>query len=293
MARQAAILEASASPKPGLICPDHQGAHADMDYADFVASAEVLEPYFCACAAVGRESPGPDTVLERLRPCAIRAEQTMLAAAGGANTHKGLIFSLGLICAAYGRLAGTRVPDASGLSGARLLTAEAAGCAQGIVSRELACLRGSPPARRLTAGERIYLEHQFAGIRGEAEQGFPAALRAFGRLRRELRRFPLDLAIPHVLLHLMAELSDTNLLSRGGLAGLLFVQEQAAAAVRLGGMRSAKGRAAALRLRDECARRRLSPGGSADLLALAIFFHLALPEPDRPAGSGSTAFERC
>jgi len=134
--------------------------------------------------------------------------------------------------------------------------------------------------RRLTAGERLYLNYQVTGIRGEAEQGFPAVLRAFGLLRRMLRLADLDagLVLPQVLLHLMAEIVDTNLLRRGGRAGLLFVRKQASAVLLQGGMHSAEGRAAMLHLRDECARRWLSPGGCADLLALAIFFHLALPD---------------
>jgi len=275
MASKAALLEAAASPKPGLVCPDNRGAHTDMEYADFVASAKALEPYFCACADVGLEKPSPDTMLEHLRPHAIKAEQTMLAATGGVNTHKGIVFSLGLICAAQGSLAACPIEDS--MTSARLLASTAAGYVQGIVARELAPLRSNPPARKLTAGEQLYLEHQVTGIRGEAEQGFPLALGAFGLLRRELPRLGLELALPHVLLHLMAETTDTNLLNRGGWDGLRFVQKQAAAVLQQGGMGTAEGRRAMLHLCDACAERRLSPGGSADLLALTIFFHLALP----------------
>jgi triphosphoribosyl-dephospho-CoA synthetase len=84
-----------------------------------------------------------------------------------------------------------------------------------------------------------------------------------------------------VLLHLMAETEDTNILHRGGQAGLRFVREQASAVLQQGGMRTAEGRAAMLRFCEACARRRLSPGGCADMLVVAVFFHLALPGGDR------------
>jgi triphosphoribosyl-dephospho-CoA synthetase len=306
LARRAALLEASAAPKPGLVCPERQGAHPDMEYADFVASAASLEPYFGECAALGRGKPEPRIVLDLLRPGAIRAEQAMLAATGGVNTHKGLIFSLGLICAAYGRLAGEpRPPGPDGVNGpdgsawARLLATEAAGYARGIVERELAPLRLDPPARRLTAGERLYLEHRVTGIRGEAERGFPTALRAFGLLREELRqelaRPAPDLVsnqiLPHALLRLMAETEDTNILHRGGREGLRFVQDQALSVLRRGGMRTAEGRAAMLRFCAACARRRLSPGGCADMLVVGVFFHLALPGGDQNSSTWPRGWE--
>ena len=70
------------------------------------------------------------------------------------------------------------------------------------------------------------------------------------------------------LLTLLAEMDDTNLLHRGGREGLRFVRESAADILR----GPAEAYAARLEaLDDACIRRNLSPGGSADLLGLAIF----------------------
>ena len=65
------------------------------------------------------------------------AEQDMLAATGGINTHKGAIFSLGILCAAAGRqvsLGGALTADAlCGLS---------ADMTRGLCAREM-CIRDS------------------------------------------------------------------------------------------------------------------------------------------------------
>ena len=98
-----------------------------------------------------------------------------------------------------------------------------------------------------------------AGVRGEALAGFPHARRAAGVLAE---RGPLA-----ALLTLLAEVEDTNLLHRGGEDGLRFVQEQAAE-ILAGPAEAYAARLEALD--DACIRRGLSPGGSADLLALAL-----------------------
>lgn len=80
-----------------------------------------------------------------------------------------------------------------------------------------------------------------------------------------------NLALLQTLLHLMAWNDDTNLVSRGGLEGLNFVQQQAQKLLWEGGVLSDGGMDALRRLDDELIIRHLSPGGSADLLAVTWF----------------------
>ena len=68
----------------------------------------------------------------------------------------------------------------------------------------------------------------------------------------------------------MAGLSDTNLLHRGGEEGLRFAQEQARAVLALP---EAERMPALAALDAEFIRRNLSPGGSADMLALAALLY--------------------
>lgn len=271
LAHKAALMEVGASPKPGLVCPDHNGAHTDMDYPLFVASADALLPYFEECASIGRDrrADAPDAIFPLLRKAGVRAEKAMFAATNGVNTHKGLIFSMGLAVAAAGRLAGQNRPVWPDPT-----ASEAASFVKGIVARDLHPLRASLPNRPLTAGERLFLEHGAAGIRQEAESGFPSALGAFYRLYYMYGGMPLEKALPHILLWIIATTTDTNILSRGGMPGLEYARQSAATVLDLGGMATKEGRAGVLAMRDAFVARNLSPGGSADILALAAFFWL-------------------
>ena len=84
------LLEVSATPKPGLVDRLGSGAHTDMDFSTFLASAAAIAPYFTACAQAGLALPQVDGAsLGRIRPLGMACEKAMLAATGGVNTHKG------------------------------------------------------------------------------------------------------------------------------------------------------------------------------------------------------------
>ena len=271
LAHTAVLMEAGASPKPGLVCPDHNGAHKDMNHALFVVSADSLLPYFEECAAIGQAeyTKPPETTFPLLRMAGIHAEKTMFAATGNVNTHKGTIFSMGLAIAATGRLKAQNHPLLP-----EDIAREAAAFVRGIVTRDLALLKETSPDRPLTAGETLYLKHGVAGIRQEAENGFPSALGAYERLRYTYTDLPLEKALPQTLLWILAKTEDTNILWRGGMEGLAYARASAAEALELGGVTTKEGQEHVLAMRDEFTARNLSPGGSADILALAAFFLL-------------------
>jgi triphosphoribosyl-dephospho-CoA synthase len=87
-----------------------------------------------------------------------------------------------------------------------------------------------------------------------------------------LHRAPQETsARPDALLAVMARLDDTCLLHRGGRPGLALIRQGAARVLAGGGTATAPGRRRLAEL--DCAARAqgLSPGGSADLLAAALF----------------------
>ena len=93
LAVRALQMELEAPLKPGLVGPDSNGAHKDMDYALMLRSIDAIRPFFPRMAMAATP--------EELRQLGIDAEKAMLAATGGVNTHRGAIFALGL--ALYGR----------------------------------------------------------------------------------------------------------------------------------------------------------------------------------------------
>ncbi|MDR2247606.1 MAG: citrate lyase holo-[acyl-carrier protein] synthase [Treponema sp.] len=270
---KALLSEAAVSPKPGLVDRFHNGAHRDMDFFSFINSAAAIAPFFGDCAAAGfdyRETAGPAgpddgglALFESLRQGGRIAEARMREASGGANTHRGMIFSLGIISAAYGFLFHDQErPPAEALfalcqSMTRNLKADFAG--------------GS---RALSHGEAIYRSRGIAGIRGEVSQGFPVvrdyALPQLAHMREQ--GIPLNDAGIVILLGILARLDDTNIIHRSDLATLRAVQ----ADLREFLERNPDPPAAAEKARQldrEFMQKNISPGGSADLLGVTFFLH--------------------
>ena len=106
LAAQSLLYEVCTTPKPGLVDQANSGSHQDMDIFTFMSSVSALWPYFEECVATGRQTAEaePAETLRHLRWSGKLAEQTMWDATGGVNTHKGAVFSMGLLCGALGRL---------------------------------------------------------------------------------------------------------------------------------------------------------------------------------------------
>lgn len=259
----ALLLEVSATPKPGLVDRLGNGAHNDMDFSTFLSSAAAIAPYFSACAKAGTELPALDgAALARIRPLGVQCDQVMLAAAKGANTHKGAIFSLGILACAAGFL--HREGDLS----------PAAVCAAAAIIAAPALKDFDNPASN-TKGLRLYAQQGVTGIRGEAASGFASARQWALPILEELsgKDFSENDVHLQALLLLMANVRDTNLLARGGEEGLAHVRSAAREALAHGGALSVDGKARLIAMDKDFTRRNLSPGGCADLLAVAIFLH--------------------
>ena len=227
------------TPKPGLVDRRNTGAHDDMDRPLFHRSAGALAPYFRQFAARGMAGASP----RELQSLGRQAEHAMLDATGGVNTHKGALYSFALLLSAMGRCLAE--------GGDPFDTAAAIAAAL-------------PPAEN-THGSAV--RSQCGGVRQEALSGFPTARHMRGILESA---GPLS-----ALVWAMSRLDDSTLVYRGGPQGLAYVRRRAAELLRL----PEEALPPALEaLDDDLMARRLSPGGSADLLALALFLRAAAPE---------------
>jgi len=249
LATECLHLELETYPKPGLVSPVDSGAHKDMDVALMRRSADALEPYFIELAAAGAE-------MAELRCVGVAAEFAMLNATGGINAHRGAIFGLGLLVAA----AGAGGPASESL-GAR------------VARRWGAAIRGCPPSVQ-SHGGRMSRRHRVGGASAQAAAGFPAlygeALPALTE-GEALSNGAQERARVQALFRLIAVLDDTNLLHRGGAAGLAFAKAEAAAFLTAGGVAQPDWRTSAEAIHARFVARNLSPGGAADLLAMALF----------------------
>ncbi|MFD1485161.1 triphosphoribosyl-dephospho-CoA synthase CitG [Lacticaseibacillus baoqingensis] len=264
-AYQALCQEVALAPKPGLVDPFSPGAHTDMDYPLFLRSAQALRPFFRQYLAQGEAAKDLAELFEQTRTLGVQAEKAMLAATGGVNTHQGANFTFGFFLASMGwTLQQTSLKTLVQADYAPVWQALKA-LTHGRLMSDFRVLKTRPPK---TYGEKLYAEYGIIGVRGEAEAGYPllqAQLLPF--LARDSHTG--DLRYLRLMLLLMQTVEDTNLIHRGGVGAFKQVQQdaQALAAVADDHLVSA------LQAYDRILiKRHLSPGGTADFLAIGYFF---------------------
>jgi triphosphoribosyl-dephospho-CoA synthase len=281
---QALLKEVELTPKPGLVDRLNNGSHRDMDRMTFHASIATIAPWFPIFYSMGASTRSlpPEALLALLRPEGLACEDAMLRATSNVNTHKGGIFSMGLLCAAAGRIDyGEDLPDRERLCG------EVALICSHLVETEL---RRSHIPR--TTGEKLFQAYGLTGIRGEAASGFKTVCRHSLPAFERISAFggSEDDALHDALLHLLAVNHDTNLVHRGGLAGLAYVQAQARNLIEAGGVLSPRFEASMFAFDSDLIKQNLSPGGSADLLAVTWFLS-RFPAPVRARRIDAWFFE--
>jgi triphosphoribosyl-dephospho-CoA synthase len=187
----------------------------------------------------------------------------MFAATRGVNTHKGAIFSLGLLVAA----ASWQQATLGGLAVTSLGSVVRHRWAQALSSR--------PDSAAITSGARALYLHGIPGAREHAAAGFPVlfdvtipALRRALEVGADRRR-----AGVHALMSTVAVLPDTNLVHRGGPEGLAWTQGAGERFVAEGSVFVGDWDTRLRCLAREFVARWLSPGGAADLLAAAWLLH--------------------
>lgn len=270
LACQALLYEVATTPKPGLVDRANSGSHRDMDFFTFQSSAAALWPYFAQCTQIGidtRPDPPEDT-FSRLRLPGKLAEGEMLRATGGVNTHKGAIFSMGILCGALGRLEREQWRDSE-----RVLS-ECAAMTRGIVSRDYA---GLTLETAKTAGQRLYLQYGITGVRGQAEEGFPVVLQVgLPKLEAGLAQGKsINDAGCAALIAMLADTVDTNMIHRGSYE---IQQECARNLAALLEKEPFPSKETLEVLDKEFIQKNLSPGGTADLLALVYMLHFLKEE---------------
>ena len=259
LAARALREEATLTPKPGLVDARGGGAHDDMNVALLIASANTLAIPIAECADAAASLPLGRELRAVIGAIGRAGEMRMLQTTGGVNTHRGALWQLGLLAAG---LAATENASAAVRFAAQLARIPDP---------------AAPEHDELSHGARVRINHGALGARGEAQAGFPNtvgvvlpalnAARAAGLDEREARI--------HALLTSMANLEDTCILHRAGADGLQAVRRGAEAVLSAGGRQTEIGRALFGKLDDLCRCRGISPGGSADVLAAAIFLESA------------------
>lgn len=261
-ATQSLIDEARLSPKPGLVDSRGSGAHQDLTLELMERSAHSLTPTFQQLAIASWQRPVDIALRQEIGRIGRDGERSMMLATNGVNTHRGAIWALGLLVSA------AAIQGAMGDLHATVSLAA-----------QIAKLPDHASPKIFSKGLRATQRYRVPGAREEAQLGFPHVMtlalpqlwlsREQGASEQEAR---ID-----ALMAIMTSLSDTCVLSRGGLSSLKAMQQGAAEVLTLGGYRMSKGRAALAMLETRMLADRVSPGGAADLLAAALFLDRVYP----------------
>lgn len=263
---QAILLEVSTHPKPGLVTRLSNGAHKDMSIFTFMMSSAVLSKAFNDLQDIGQAHRG--TLAElfcKLRSYGVGAEAELLRVTKGVNTQRGILFAGGIVSAVSGYAMNM------GLSRDALLPMIKE-MAAGLVAKELKNLDHAA----MTAGEKLYYKYGITGIRGEVENGFPSVVN-YGLPALEDafdKGATINDALVHALISLMTVVEDSNVIWRTDYDTLLEVQRIANNILSLGSVFTEKGRMAIAETERCFLQRRISPGGSADLLSVTITLYL-------------------
>jgi triphosphoribosyl-dephospho-CoA synthase len=255
LARQSLVAEAELTPKPGLVDRRGSGSHSDLSLDLMRRSARTIAPYFAEMAFAAATVPTSQMLRATIAIIGRAAEAAMLRETSGSNAHKGAIWALGLLVCAATQGGGERPESVAHRAG------------------YLARLPDLALPRIVSHGEIVRGLYGVTGARGEACANFPhvtsvglPALREARRIGRTEQNSRLA-----ALLEIMSRLEDTCVLYRGGTEAQEVVRTGSMEVLEAGGPGCLEGDAALFKLDRELVSRRISPGGSADLLAASLF----------------------
>ena len=257
LAQLAILDEISLSPKPGLVDKFSSGSHTDMNYRTFLNSTSAIAPWFAELVQAGFTFEGYDLTraLPLIRRIGLSMETAMNESTRNVNTQKGIIFLMGLALFSCGRVLGRH--DQFTVKEFRMIVSE---ICRGMVRNELqgATLEGK------SHGMETFLKYGFSGARGEAESGFETVFN-YGLPQLNGITELNDQALINCFLAIASNNIDTNILYRSNPEVLGKFQKLCKMTLEdfTGPNYST--------VMDFCNKENISPGGSADLLAVTIF----------------------
>lgn len=263
---QAILLEVTTHPKPGLVTRLSNGSHQDMSIFTFMMSSAVLAKAFHDLQDIGMAHQGNiQELFGKIRAYGVQAEQELLQVTKGINTQRGILFAGGIVSAVAGYALQKNLDKQALLPLIKEMAA-------GLVAKELQNI-DHPDA---TAGEKLYRQYGITGIRGEVEKGFPSVVNhGLPALKEAFAKgASINDALVHSLLALMTVVEDSNVIWRTDVDTLQEVHHIAAAILAKGSIFTEVGRKAILEAEAYFEKRRISPGGSADLLSITITLYL-------------------
>lgn len=258
------IYEVSSYPSFGLVSPLTKGAHKDMDFFTFLDSSFAIKHGLKRMAETIYSSLPLDIAFKKLRAIGKEAEVDMFDATNNVNTHKGMIFLLGIAISSTARA----LYEKKEFSDIKGIITE-------MTKDILKDFDNINPSKPLTHGEKLFVEHGFTGIRGEIGNGldivFNGSLQVFTETIEKTKNF--NLAALQTLIFLMGKVMDSTIVYRHDFEMLEKVKKEMQDIFDKGGIYMENSSEIFHNLEKKYIENRISPGGSADLLAITIFYY--------------------
>ena len=266
LATKALLYEVSISPKAGLVSRLSNGSHKDMDFYTFIDSVLSLSNYFSECYTYGQENNfySPN-FFKNLRDLGKKAEKEMYQATNGVNTHKGTIFSMGILISVL----------ASHLKEVDKIDLK-------ILSKKIKSMC-SPLLEELentnsfsTYGEKAFKNYHLTGARGLALSGYDIVLLdGINKLKEFTKSLDFETSCILLLFYYISLLDDTNIVNRTNFETLKEIQILCKNLYEenVKSLSKEKIRNEMSKLNDIFIEKNISAGGSADLLILTIFIY--------------------
>ncbi|EFD81749.2 triphosphoribosyl-dephospho-CoA synthase CitG [Fusobacterium animalis D11] len=215
LATKALLYEVTISPKAGLVSRLSNGSHRDMDFYTFIDSALSLSKYFSECFIYGQENDfySPN-FFKNLRDLGKKAEKEMYEATNGINTHKGTIFSMGILISV---LAGyLKEVDEIDL---KVLSEKIKNMCSPLLN-ELESTNNFS-----TYGEKAYKKYHLTGARGLALSGYDIVLLdGINKLKEFTKILDFETSCILLLFYYISILDDTNIVNRANFKTLKEIQ---------------------------------------------------------------------
>lgn len=260
LATRALKAELNTTPKPGLVDTHDSGAHRDMDHALMMRSIRAMHPYFVRLATLGYDSPKLPAHDDIVR-IGIEAEKAMFKSTGGVNTYKGALFSMGLAVTAATYIIG-RGKVATTTHGKEYVPGD-------LLSATITQFANGFPDTSGTHGSRAkQLAQSGCSLKSALDNAREGYTQLFGEWLPfyETRIKGDDSYVKHkTLLRIMCDLDDTNIVYRTDYATMQQVKIQARHLLE------DFSEAGIEDMNLDFVGRNISPGGSADMLALVVF----------------------
>jgi triphosphoribosyl-dephospho-CoA synthase len=244
------------------VSPISSGSDKDMNFFTFINSSVVLYPYMLKFAKKSFCGDKPETIFENIRKTGKYAENAMFNKTDNVNTHKGMIFSLGLCVSA----AAKSLYEGYYFSNIRNIIKD---MTYGLLEKKLYEINKKNIENE--NGETVFLKFPHTGLIGEAEMGFLTIFNIALSVYEGCDDLNENDRLLQTLITIMQYAEDSTILYRHSKDVLKEVQGLSKYIIEMGGIYSEKGRKNIVLISKQFENKNISPRESADLLTCTVF----------------------